>query len=312
MPDRARRAHEFECDGRSGDASRGPPEGIAARRRPCYPGQVPRLVVLLLLLGTLLGCARAPYTRRSQLILVSPEEESKLGQQAFQQVLSKSKIVDRETVVAPVQEVGRRLARVAERPDYQWRFVVIDDPKQVNAFALPGGKVAGYTGLFPVAQTTSGLAVVLGHEIAHVLARHGAERISQGLVTQLGGTILGSVFGGGPSGNALMVAYGLGAQLGVLLPFSRTQESEADHIGLLLMARAGYDPHEAVAFWARMERAGGSGGPPPFLSTHPSHGQREQQIRAWLPEALRYYEASSRAADEPLPGVAVTPASATR
>lgn len=247
------------------------------------------------------ACSAAPYTRRSQLILVSPDQEAKLGAQAFQQVLAKSRVDRRESVVNPVEDVGRRIARVADRPDFKWQFVVIDDPKQQNAFALPGGKVAVYTGLFPIAQTTNGLAVVMGHEIAHVLARHGAERISQGLVAQLGGSVLGTVLGGGPTANMILAAYGLGAQLGVLLPYSRTQESEADHIGLLLMARAGYDPRAALAFWQRMERAGGSGAPPEFVSTHPSHGTREQQIQAWLPEATPYYEASARAPVVSLP-----------
>jgi predicted Zn-dependent protease len=260
-------------------------------------------VLALLAVIVALGCSAAPYTHRSQLILISPDEEAKLGAQAFQEVLAKSRVDQRESVVRPVEDVGRRLARAADRADYNWRFVVIDDPKQQNAFALPGGKVAVYTGLFPIAQGTNGLAVVMGHEIAHVLARHGAERISQGLVTQLGGTVLGAVLGGGPSTNMILAAYGLGAQLGVLLPYSRTQESEADHIGLLLMARAGYDPRGALAFWQRMERAAGSGGPPEFLSTHPSHGTREQQIQAWLPEAMPYYEASAHAPVTPLPAV---------
>jgi predicted Zn-dependent protease len=273
---------------------------------------VTRRAVLLGLLATLVACVRAPYTRRSQLILVSPEEEAKLGTQAFQQVLAKSRVVTRDEVVAAVTEVGRRLARAAERPEYRWQFAVIDDAKQQNAFALPGGKVAVYTGLFPVARTTTGLAVVLGHELAHVLARHGAERLSQGVVAQAGGSLLGGLLGGGPSANAIMAAYGLGAQLGVLLPYGRTQESEADHIGLVLMARAGYDPREALAFWQRMERASSGGAPPELLSTHPSHGTREQQIRGWLPEAVPYYEAAPRASDAPLPGVAGASTAATR
>jgi predicted Zn-dependent protease len=259
--------------------------------------------VLLLGVLALVACTSAPYTRRSQLVLVSPEEEAKLGAQAFRQVLSKSRIDKRPAVNRPVEDVGRRLARAANRPEFKWEFAIIDDPKQVNAFALPGGKVAVYTGLFPVAQDTNGLAVVLGHEISHVLARHGAERMSQGLLAQVGGSVLSALLGGGPSANLILAAYGVGAQVGVLLPYSRTQESEADHIGLLLMAQAGYDPRAALAFWQRMERTGG-GGTPEFLSTHPSHGTREQQIQAWLPEALRHYEASAHAANEPLPAVA--------
>jgi len=263
---------------------------------------MPRRMAILAVLAVI-GCTAAPYTKRSQLILVSPDQESKLGAQAFREVLGKSHVDPRPAVKRPVEEVGRRLARAANRPDYKWEFAVIDDPKQVNAFALPGGKVAVYTGLFPVAQDTNGLAVVLGHEIAHVLARHGAERMSQAAVAQAGQGVLGALLGAGPGAGAILAAYGLGAQVGVLLPYSRTQESEADHIGLLLMAQAGYDPRAALAFWQRMERTGGSG-PPQFLSTHPSHGTREQQIQSWLAEATRYYDASVHAANEPLPAMA--------
>src|SRR5881409_4049068 len=262
-----------------------------------------RRAAIVLVLLELVACMRAPYTRRSQLILVSAQEENELGARAFNEVLTKSRVDQAASVNRPIEEVGQRIARVADRPDYRWRFVVIDDPKQQNAFALPGGKVAVYTGLFPLAESSNGLAVVLGHEIAHALARHGAERMSQGLVAQAGGSLLGAWLGGGPGPNTILAAYGLGAQLGVLLPYSRTQESEADHIGLLLMARAGYDPRGALAFWQRMERAAG-GAPPEFLSTHPSHGTREQQIQAWLPEAMRYYEASAHAGVEPLPAIA--------
>ncbi len=249
------------------------------------------------------GCTSAPYTRRSQLMLVSPEEENKLGVSAFKEVLSKNRVDGRPAVSQPVEEAGTRIARVADRPDYKWRFVVIDDPKQANAFCLPGGKVAVYSGIFPIAEDTNGLAVVLGHEIAHALARHGAERMSQAMVAQAGGSLLGGLLGAGPGSSAILAAYGVGAQVGVLLPYSRTQESEADHIGLILMARAGYDPHGALAFWQRMASAGG-GSPPEFLATHPSHGTREQQIEAWLPEAMRYYEAAGRAPVVPLPGAA--------
>src|SRR6059058_173175 len=149
-------------------------------------------------LAMVAGCARAPYTHRSQLILVSPEEETQLGAQAYQQVLAKSRLDSRPAVVAPVEAVGRRLAAAADQPRYQWRFAVIDDPKQQNAFALPGGKVAVYTGILPVAVDTNGLAVVLGHEIAHAIARHGAERMSQTMAAQAGQSVLGALFGGGP------------------------------------------------------------------------------------------------------------------
>lgn len=259
-----------------------------------------RSVALLLLF--IVACTQAPITNRSQLILVSPQEEMKLGAQAYREVLTKSPVVKSDRYAAPVRRIGERLARAAERSDYEWEFAVIDDPMQINAFALPGGKVAVYTGLLPVAQDSDGLAVVMGHEIAHVIARHGAERISQGLATQLGANVLGAAVGGGPQGNLILAAYGLGAQLGVLLPYSRTQEAEADYIGLILMAKAGYDPRAAIGFWERMARASSGGGTPEFLSTHPGHETRETQIREWLPEAVRYFEATSRAPVERLPG----------
>jgi predicted Zn-dependent protease len=252
-----------------------------------------RLIALVALLA--LGCAKVPYTNRSQLILVSQRDENALGAQAFTQVVAKSRIDQSPALNRDVVEVGERLARVANRPDFQWKFVVIDDPKQVNAFCLPGGKVAIYTGILPVAQDQAGLAVVLGHEIAHALARHGAERMSQGMVAQSVGQALAISLGGGAESAMILAAYGLGAQYGVLLPYGRTQESEADHIGLLLMAQAGYDPRVAVEFWQRMERSGGGGGTPEFLSTHPGHGTRVKQLSEWMPEATRLYDATPHA-----------------
>lgn len=250
----------------------------------------------ILLLALLPGCAKVPYTNRSQLILVSPQQESALGAQAFRQVVSKSRLDTDPRVNAAVDEVGKRLAAVANRPDFQWNFVVIDDDRQVNAFCLPGGKVAVYTGILPVAHDQTGLAVVMGHEIAHALARHGAERMSQAQLAQLGGQALAIGMGGGPSTSMVLAAYGLGAQLGVLMPYGRTQESEADRIGLLLMAQAGYDPREAIPFWERMERVAKDGAPE-FLSTHPGKGTRIEQLRRWMPDAVRLYEAAAPAPD---------------
>jgi predicted Zn-dependent protease len=155
--------------------------------------------------------------------------------------------------------------------------------------------------MFPVERDSAGLAVVMGHEIAHAIARHGAERVSQTLAAQVGGSLLGAWLGAGPSAQVILAAYGLGTEVGVLLPYGRAQESEADRIGLILMARAGYDPSAAVAFWRRMEEASGGKSPPDFLSTHPSHGAREQQIAAWLPEAQHYYQAVSSAPIAALP-----------
>lgn len=262
----------------------------------------------VLLAGLIAACTTTPYTNRSQLMVVSEGQEVALGNQAYQQVLSESKIETDPRVNDVVRRIGQRIAVAADRPDYKWEFVVIDDPKTVNAFALPGGKVAVYTGMFPVAQTEAGLATVMGHEVAHALARHGAERMSQQMGVQAVGTgiavALGQTGASGITQVAAMQAFGLGAQVGVLLPFGRSQESEADHIGLILMAKAGYDPKDAIAFWERMEKSSGGKGPPEYLSTHPNHGTRIQQIQGWLPEAEKYYNADPSVTDNKLPGVA--------
>lgn len=265
-------------------------------RSPVGIADAMRSVLVLGVVMVLAGCATAPFTGRTQLILVSPQEEATMGASAYREVLQKSRIERGARANALVEDVFRRLARAANRPEFEWQFTVIDDPKQANAFALPGGKVAVYTGIFPVAQTTTGLAVVLGHEIAHVLARHGAERMSQSMAAQAGAVAVAAA----TKSDAMMQAYGLGAQYGLLLPWGRTQESEADRIGLILMAEAGYDPREAVAFWKRMETSGDGRQPPEFASTHPSHETREQQIEEWLPEALQHY-GNDKAASERLP-----------
>jgi predicted Zn-dependent protease len=200
-----------------------------------------RLGALALLV--VLGCARVPYTNRSQLILVNPKDEAALGAQAFQQVVSKSRLDPNPGTNRAVQEVGKRLAAVANRPDFQ--------------------------------------------------------RMSQGKLAQLGGAALAIGLGDSASSSAILAAYGLGAQYGILLPYGRTQESEADHIGLLLMTQAGYDPRVAIDFWQRMEQTS-RGGSPEFLSTHPSHGTRITQLRAWIPEAMRLYAATSPAPNTPL------------
>lgn len=255
----------------------------------------------------LAACATAPYTQRSQLILISPEEESRLGVQAFAEVLSKEKISQDPALQAVVNRIGWRIANAAKRPDFKWEFVVIDNEKTANAFALPGGKVAVYTGMFPVARTEGGLAAVMSHEVAHVLARHGGERLSQGLLAQIGGVaIQAGMAGSNPAVvGGVMAAYGLGANVGVLLPYSRLQESEADRIGLLLMAEAGYDPREAVHLWRRMAQQDRRQAPE-FLSTHPSPQSRIEDLERSIPNALTHYRPSPDRVGEstlPLPGI---------
>jgi predicted Zn-dependent protease len=250
-----------------------------------------RVVSALLLFS--FGCATTPYTKRSQLILLGESEEVQLGVASYAEVLKNAKVVKDPAFTEPLRRVGERIAKAANKPEYNWEFTVIDDPTQVNAFALPGGKVAVYTGLYPVAEDEAGLAVVVGHEVAHALARHGAERMSQGMVAQLAGVGLSVAVGDSSPAtrNAVMGAFGVGAQVGVLLPFGRSQESEADRIGMILMAKAGYDPAAALRLWQRMEAQAGGTSPPEFLSTHPGYRTRQEDIRSWIPEAEQYYHA---------------------
>jgi predicted Zn-dependent protease len=235
------------------------------------------------------GCETVPITGRSQLQLVSTAQEAQMGTEAYKDILSKAKISTDPAANALVKKVGTRIAAATGRNDLAWEFTVIDDPQTVNAFALPGGKVAVYTGILPVTRDEAGLAVVLGHEVSHVMARHSAERISKQLSLQYGAELVGGVLGVNPeltkSGAALLVST-------ILLPWDRAQESEADHLGLIYMAKAGYDPRAASEFWLRMSEASkGRSRPPEFLSTHPSDETRVRQIQAWLPEAERYYQA---------------------
>jgi predicted Zn-dependent protease len=274
------------------------------------------IIIGLLVLGGFLayGCREGPFGRRQQ-ITMNPQQEARLGAQAFQQILQEERgnvLPDSSPIVQVVRRVGERLARAAEDPAlrkrmklkdiiFRWEFEVIRS-RQVNAFCLPGGKVVVYTGILPVCQTEAGLATVMGHEIGHALARHGAERMAQTQLVQIGQIAAAASLGDMDprSQRNVMALLGAGAQVGVLLPFSRSHESEADHIGLLLMAAAGYDPVEAAEFWQRMQRLGG-GRTPEFLSTHPSHGTRIQQLRSWLPEAQELYDKSDKQRDRRLP-----------
>lgn len=258
------------------------------------------LAVALCAAAALAACRTTPYTHRHQLDLVPEGEEMKLGLTSYQQALSAAKLSTDAQAVAMVRRVGERLAKAADKPDYKWEFNLIDDPKTVNAWCLPGGKVAVYSGILPVTRDENGLAVVLGHEISHALARHGGERMSQGMLAQFGGVALEAALASKPAETQALAAqaYGAGAQVGVLLPFSRKQESEADHIGLILMAKAGYDPANAVPFWERMaamNKGGAGGGLRKYLSTHPPDEQRIADIKKELPEAEGYYRKAQKA-----------------
>lgn len=233
-----------------------------------------------------------PFTDRKQLRTMDVQQEMQLGLQSYQQILSDSRVVSaNEPVVEVVREIGKRIARAAapEDPGFDWTFNVIDS-EQVNAFALPGGYTAVYTGLIPVAQNEDGLAVVMAHEVAHALAHHGAERMAQQNMQRIVGTGVAMGAGGmDPSAQqAVMGVFGGISQYGYALPFSRKHESEADYIGLILMARACYDPREAPRLWERMAAAGGAT-PPEFQSTHPSPETRISDFNTWMPEAITIY-----------------------
>jgi metalloendopeptidase OMA1, mitochondrial len=241
----------------------------------------------------LTGCATVPVTGRSQLRLVSAEQEMQLGLTSFEQMKTEVPISPDPAANALVQKVGKRIAAAAAKdlPDAKWEFVVFES-KEANAFCLPGGKIGVYTGILPITKDEAGLATVLGHEVAHASAHHGGERMSQAMVLQAGEKALGtSLTGFDPKVQAAAaLAYGVGSQVGVMLPFSRKDESEADHIGLVYMARAGYDPQAALEFWQRFAAATASeGGPPSFLRTHPVTEVRIEQLRKEMPEALAVY-----------------------
>lgn len=242
------------------------------------------------------GCQVVPATGRKQLMLVSPAEEARMGLAAFNDIKKAEKISTNAAYNAQVQRVGKRIAESVGRdaPGTQWEFVVFES-EQVNAFALPGGKVGVYTGLLKLAASDDELAIVVGHEIAHVTSHHGGERTSQNIAFAGIGLLLTAGMEqqevSPAKRNAILTAYGLGAQIGVLLPFSRTHESEADAVGLRYAAGAGYDPRAAAAFWRKMAAKGGAK-PPEFLSTHPSDTTRIAALEALAPQCLSLYQAS--------------------
>lgn len=260
------------------------------KRKGFFP--VGALFFLLLLVA----CAKVPITNRTQFIILPQAFEMQLGASAYLSMLETEKISKNKHYARAVTRVGQRIAAVSHTPNLRWRYTVFDNDRQVNAFALPGGKIGVYTGMMPVAKTDAGLATVMAHEVAHVTARHGGERISLGLLLEMGSAALASAMKkkDKKTTNRVLAAYGVGTALVVALPFSRKQEAEADRIGLIYMAKAGYDPREAIPFWERMGAAG-RGAPPEFLSTHPGYRTRIKNLRRWMPEAMEYYENSEKA-----------------
>ncbi|MDG1261703.1 MAG: M48 family metallopeptidase [Flavobacteriales bacterium] len=259
-----------------------------------------RVLFFLTLVAVVIGCSRIPISGRRQVNLLPESQMIGMSQQAYTDFLTASTPVtssDRDAQM--VKEVGEKIAVAVEQylaengqskrvEGFDWEFQLVDDPT-VNAWCMPGGKVVFYTGILPICQDEKGLAVVMGHEIAHAVARHGNERMSQQLLIQAGGVTLAALISEKPQAaqNLFLTSYGVGSQLGSL-SFSRQHESESDKLGLVFMAMAGYNPAEAPLFWERMAANGGAQ-PPEFLSTHPNHDTRINDLNEFMPEALKYY-----------------------
>jgi predicted Zn-dependent protease len=259
-------------------------------------------VPIILLAITFYYCSTVPITGRSQLHLISSADLNALSFQEYSQFLQQNKLSTDAQNTNLVKRVGLNIQSAVENyfaqqnlskelNGYAWEFNLIESP-EANAWCMPGGKVVVYSGILPITQNETGLAVVMGHEIAHAIAQHGGERMSQGLMQQLGGMALSVAIQNEPqtTQNIFMTAYGLGSTVGVILPFSRTQESEADRLGLIFMAMAGYNPNAALDFWSRMSQSKSGGSPPEFLSTHPSDQTRIANLKKYMPEAMQYYK----------------------
>jgi predicted Zn-dependent protease len=256
-------------------------------------GRFHGLAVALLGAGLLSACAQNSVTGRNQLILVSQAEGIEMGAQAYKEIKGEEKVLPSSNAFTKrIRAITNRLIKANDLPNYEWEVNAFQNDEP-NAFALPGGKVGVNTGLATVAKSDAQIAAVVGHEIAHAVSRHGEERISQQMATNLGVQLGASILGAGGVADANTAASLLGqaATLGVILPYSRTHESEADEIGLYYMARAGYDPREAIKLWENMAAAGG-GAPPEFLSTHPSNNTRIQDLNAAMPKAMALYKAA--------------------
>jgi len=263
-----------------------------------------KVLIASLFLAALAACSKNPITGRKQLQLFNEADIQAMAAQEYRQFLTKNKVV--ATTVNKdaemVRRVGQRISAAVtkfytdkglakELEGYQWEYNLVDS-KDVNAWCMPGGKIVVYTGLLPITQNEAALAVVMGHEVAHALAKHGNERMSQATAQQLGGVALQvAVANKTPEAqNLFMNAYGIGTTVGAMLPFSRKHELEADKLGLIYAALAGYNPQEAIPLWERMAKAGGGQKPPEFLSTHPAEETRIEKLRAMMPEALKYYK----------------------
>ena len=253
----------------------------------------------------LLSCSTVPLTDRKQLNLIPTSTMLSMSFQQYDEFLKTNKLSKNQDQTQMVKRVGTRIQKAVEQyftgknmshelRNYNWEFNLIES-KEMNAWCMPGGKVAVYTGILPITKDEAGLAVVIGHEIAHAISKHGNERMSHGLITQMGGLAISKALKNKPeqTRNLWMTVFGIGTQVGAILPYSRLHENEADHLGLIFISMAGYNPNTAVEFWERMTKKKGGKAPPEFLSTHPSDETRIRKIKALLPEAMQYYKRSN-------------------
>lgn len=251
------------------------------------------IFIIVLILSS---CSTTPVSGKKAFLLTTESQENQQGREAYKEILSKEKEIIGTRESKMVEAIGKRIAAVANKPDFQWEFKTIQSDTP-NAFCLPGGKVAVYTGIFKYAKNEAGLATVMGHEIGHALARHGGQRMSQAMATNVamaGLAVVGLSKMDPVKRDLAMAALGAGATIGIILPFSRAHETEADEIGLTLMSRAGYDPHEAVNFWDRFSSAGGGKSPPEFLSTHPTSSKRKENLQSLQEKAMVEYQSSPK------------------
>lgn len=263
-----------------------------------------KVLSAVILSAFLIACSKNPITGRKQFKLVSETELQAMANQQYREFLSTNKVVSASVNrdAEMVKRVGERISSAVERfyasrnlsenlEGFNWEYHLIEN-NQANAWCMPGGKIVVYTGLLPITRNEAALAAVMGHEVSHAIFQHGNERMSQGLAQQLGGVALAVALSNRPAEtqNLFLNAYGIGTTVGVILPFSRRHELEADRYGLIWTAMAGYNPQEAVALWERMEAAAQGARPPEFLSTHPSEGRRIEQLKKYMPEALKYYK----------------------
>jgi predicted Zn-dependent protease len=267
-----------------------------------------KLLLVLAVPFTLIACSRNAFTGRNQLTLYPEAEIQTMAAQEYRSFLGQNKVVstNSDKDAEMVRRVGQRITAAVERyanennlqtqlEGYKWEYNLVDS-KDVNAWCMPGGKIVVYTGLLPITQNEAALAVVMGHEVTHAIARHGNERMSQGMVQQLGGVALSVALANKPAEtqNLFQTAYGIGSNVGAILPFSRKNELEADKYGLFFTAMAGYNPEASIALWERMAQAGGGNRPPEMLSTHPVEEKRIAELKRIMPEALKLYRPVSQ------------------